>query len=181
MIFEETRLEGAFVIHIEKHEDERGFFARAWCQKEFAAHGINLQFCQANLAASRNKGTLRGMHYQVAPNQEAKLVRCTKGALYDVIIDLRPDSKTYGKWFGIELSTVNHKMLYVPENFAHGYQTLENDTEVFYLVTAFYSPAHEKGLRWDDPAFGINWPQKENLIISEKDQNWPDYILPKPS
>jgi dTDP-4-dehydrorhamnose 3,5-epimerase len=176
MIFEETKLKGAFVIRIEKIEDERGFFARAWCQKEFAAHGLNLQFVQANLAANRNKGTLRGMHYQVAPYQEAKLVRCTKGTLYDVIIDLRPDSATYGKWFGTELSAANNKMLYVPGNFAHGYQTLKNDTEAFYLVSAFYSPAHERGLRWNDPAFGIEWPVTEKVVISEKDQNWPDYL-----
>jgi dTDP-4-dehydrorhamnose 3,5-epimerase len=179
MIFEETKLKGAFVIRIKKIEDERGFFARAMCKNEFEAHGLNSQFVQANLAASRNKGTLRGMHYQVAPHQEAKLVRCTKGAIYDVIIDLRPDSTTYGEWFGIELSMADHKMIYVPENFAHGYQTLKNDTEVYYLVSAFYSPTHEKGLRWNDPTFGIKWPEIKKIVISEKDQNWPDYQPPK--
>jgi dTDP-4-dehydrorhamnose 3,5-epimerase len=181
MVFEETNLKGAFVIGIEKIEDERGFFARALCKKEFEAHGLISRFVQANLAASRNKGTLRGIHYQVAPHQEAKLILCIKGAIYDVIIDLRPDSATYGKWFGIELSMTNHKMLYVPENFAHGYQTLQNDTEVFYLVSAFYSPAHEKGLRWNDPAFGIKWPETEKVVISEKDQHWPDYLPHKRS
>jgi dTDP-4-dehydrorhamnose 3,5-epimerase len=179
MIFEQTKLKGAFVIRIERQEDERGFFARAWCQKEFEAHGLRPRFVQANLAASRKRGTLRGMHYQVSPYQEAKLIRCTKGAVYDVIIDLRPDSDTYMGWFGAELSMVNHKMLYVPENFAHGYQTLEDNTEVFYQVSEFYSPEHEKGLRWNDPAFDIKWPHTDNLVISEKDQNWPDYLQPK--
>jgi dTDP-4-dehydrorhamnose 3,5-epimerase len=179
MIFEETKLKGAFVILIEKREDERGFFARAWCQKEFEAHGLKPRFVQANLAANRKRGTVRGMHYQVAPHREAKLVRCTKGAVYDVIIDLRPDSDTYGRWLGVELSSANHKMLYVPEDFAHGYQTLKDGTEVFYLVSAFYSPAHEKGLRWNDPAFDIKWPKTENLVISQKDQSWPDYLQPK--
>ena len=175
MIFEETNLKGAFVIRIEKRADERGFFARAWCKKEFEAHGLSLQFVQSNLAASRHKNTMRGMHYQSAPFQEAKLIRCTKGAVYDVIIDLRPDSATYEGWFGIELNMDSHKMLYVPENFAHGYQTLVDDSEVYYQVSAFYSPEHEKGIRWNDPAFDIKWPVTKDLVISEKDKNWPDY------
>lgn len=176
MIFKETKLQGAFVIAIEKRQDERGFFARAWCKKEFEAHGLNVHLVQANLAFSQKKGTLRGMHYQVSPYEEAKLVRCIKGAIFDVAIDLRPDSATYKSWVGVELTDDNHKMLYIPENFAHGYQTLTDNAEVFYQVSQFYSPESERGVRWDDPAFGIKWPETDDVVVSEKDKNWPGYL-----
>ena len=176
MIFKETKLQGAFVIAIEKRQDERGFFARAWCKTEFEAHGLNVHLVQANLAFSQKKGTLRGMHYQVSPYEEAKLVRCIKGAIFDVAIDLRPDSPTYKSWVGVELTDDNHKMLYIPENFAHGYQTLTDNAEVFYQVSQFYSPESERGVRWDDPAFGIKWLETDDVVISEKDKNWLDYL-----
>lgn len=177
MIFKETNLKGAFVIELEKREDERGFFARTWCKKEFEANGLETGQVQANLSLSRKSGTLRGMHYQVAPYEETKLVRCTKGALYDVIIDLRPNSPTYKQWFGVELTEANYKMLYVPKGFAHGFQTLVDNVEVFYLVTQFFSPSAERGVRWNDPKFGIKWPDVNIRTVSEKDKNWPDYNL----
>ncbi|MFH1932399.1 MAG: dTDP-4-dehydrorhamnose 3,5-epimerase [Pseudomonadota bacterium] len=176
MIFQETKLPGVFVIEIEKRQDNRGFFARAWCKKEFESRGLNTSFAQANLAFSKKNGTLRGMHYQMSPYEEIKLVRCIKGAIYDVAIDLRPDSPTYKSWVGVELTDDNHKMLYIPENFAHGYQTLTDNAEVFYQVSQFYSPESERGVRWDDPAFGIKWPETDDVVISEKDKNWPDYL-----
>jgi dTDP-4-dehydrorhamnose 3,5-epimerase len=175
MIFIETRLKGAFIVEIEKWEDERGFFARSWCQKEFTEHGLNPNLVQCNISFSRNKGTLRGLHYQIAPNEESKLVRCTIGAIYDVIIDLRQDSPTYKQWLGVELIADNHRMLYVPEGFANGFQTLTGNTEIFYQVSQFYSPESERGVRWNDPTFGIEWPILDDLIISDKDKNWPDY------
>lgn len=174
MIFRETTLQDAYLVDPEKIEDERGSFARAWGQKEFEKQGLDVTFVQANLARSRRKGTLRGMHYQAPPHAEAKLVRCTHGAAFDVIIDLRPDSATYQGWFGVELSAENQRALYMPEGFAHGYQTLTDDTDLFYLVSAFYAPEAERGVRYDDPAFGIAWPQEVN-VISEKDQRWADY------
>ncbi len=174
MIFEETKLAGAFIIKLEKLEDERGFFARAWCQKEFDDMGINSRIVQANLSYNEKKGTLRGMHYQVSPYQEAKLVRCFRGAIYDVIVDLRSDSPTYKEWIGVELSAQNRQVLFVPEGFAHGFQTLENQTEVFYQVSEFYTPGAEKGARYNDPAFGIDWPLPVS-VISEKDAGWADY------
>ena len=177
MIFIKTKLKGVFIIELEKHEDERGYFARAWCKKEFEVHGLNPNIVQANIAFSMQKGTLRGMHYQIGPYQEAKLVRCIRGAVFDVIIDLRPNSITYCKWLGVELSSENHTMLYVPEGFAHGYQTLENNTEVFYMVSQFYAPNSERGVRWDDPVFDIEWQETSDLVISEKDKNWPAYVL----
>jgi len=176
VIFNETVLKGAFIIELRKIEDERGFFARAWCQKEFTANGLNPCLLQCNLAFNKARGTIRGMHYQAPPYQEAKLVRCTRGAIYDVIIDLRPDSQSYLKWIGVELTEDNHAMLYVPEDFAHGYQTLTNNAEVFYQVSQFYSPEFERGVRWNDPVFGIDWPETENYVISEKDKNHPDYL-----
>lgn len=174
MIFSETALKGAFVIDIEKHEDERGFFARGWCEKEFQEHGLVSSIVQANISYNKNKGTLRGMHYQESPHEETKLIRCTKGALYDVIIDLRPESATYKQWIGVELTAENYKFLYVPENFAHGFQTLEDNTEAIYQVSQFYTPGAEQGIRWDDPAFNIKWPG-EVEVISDKDGKWPDY------
>jgi dTDP-4-dehydrorhamnose 3,5-epimerase len=175
LIFEETELPGAFVIDIEPYEDERGFFARAWCGDEFEQHGLSTNVVQCNLAYNRAKWTLRGMHYQEPPHAEVKLVRCTRGAVYDVIVDLRPDSSTFARWVGIELTADNHRMLYVPEGFAHGYQTLADDTETYYQVSAAYEPGSARGVRWDDPAFGITWPAAERRIISDKDRAWPDY------
>ena len=153
MIFTETRLKGAFIIELERIEDRRGFFARALCKKEFEAHGLNSRMVQCNLSFNKKRCTIRGLHYQIAPHEEAKLLRCTRGAIYDVIIDLRPESPTYLEWIGVELTVDNHKMLYVPENFAHGYQTLRDNTEVFYPVSQFYSARSARGVRWDDPIF----------------------------
>jgi len=175
MIFRETKLAGAFIIELEKLEDERGFFARAWCQREFEAQGLVSRFVQCNVSYNKKKGTLRGMHYQVAPYEEVKLVRCTRGAIYDVIIDLRPDSPTYTQWLGVELTADNYRMLYVPEGCAHGYQTLTDNAEVFYQVSQFYAPQCERGVRWNDPAFNIQWPIDHPIILSEKDQRWPDF------
>ena len=175
MKFTETGLDGAFVIEIEPRLDERGFFARGWCRREFEAAGIRINFVQANIAFSKNKGTLRGMHFQRAPHAECKLWRCVRGAIFDVMIDLRLNSPTFKKWFGIELTSDNHKMTLIPEGFAHGYLTTADNTEVFYLVSAFYTPEAEGGVRWDDPAIGVRWPMTDNLIISEKDKNWPDF------
>jgi dTDP-4-dehydrorhamnose 3,5-epimerase len=177
MIFQKTDLEGAYVIEIEKAGDSRGFFARAWCQREFAAHSLVSSFVQCNVAYNKRCNTLRGMHYQASPFGEVKLVRCTRGAIFDVIIDLRTDSETYLKWFGIKLTSENYTMLYVPENFAHGYLALTDNTEIFYQVSQFYSPSHERGVRWNDPAFEIDWPNKRNIAISEKDSNWPDFQI----
>jgi dTDP-4-dehydrorhamnose 3,5-epimerase len=174
MIFNETKLKGAYIIDIEPHSDERGFFARAWCQKEFETHGLVANVAQANLSYNRKQGTLRGMHYQLSPYAETKLVRCIRGSIYDVIIDLRPDSPTFQQWIGVELSAANRRMLYVPESFAHGFQTLEDEVEVLYQVSEFYTPGAERGLRYNDARFAIQWPQ-EVTVISEKDQNWADY------
>jgi dTDP-4-dehydrorhamnose 3,5-epimerase len=175
MTFTETALAGAYVIDLERRTDDRGFFARAWCRREFEEHGLSPELVQCNVAYNKVAGTLRGMHYQREPHAEAKLVRCTRGALYDVIIDLRQDSPTYKQWIGVELNDENRRMLYVPEGFAHGYQTLVDGTEAFYQVSEYYTPEAEAGVRWDDPAFGISWPAAERRIISDKDQAWPDY------
>lgn len=169
LIFCETKLKGAFIIELERLEDERGFFARTFCQEEFEAHGLNARIVQCNISFNKRKGTLRGMHYQVAPYEEAKLVRCTKGAIYDVIIDLRPDSLTFRRWIAVELTADNRFMLYVPADFAHGFQTLEDNTEVFYQMSEFYHPECARGVRWDDPAFAIEWPMVP-ITISEKDE-----------
>jgi dTDP-4-dehydrorhamnose 3,5-epimerase len=175
MKFSETKLKGAFIIEPEKAEDDRGFFARMWCQNEFKAQGLSPNFVQINLSFNKYRGIIRGLHYQTTPYEEAKLFRCTRGAIYDVIIDLRPESPTYLKWAGFELTADNRKMLYVPENFANGYQALSDNAEVFYLVSQFYSPDSEKGIRYNDPAFNIEWPEKDDSVISEKDRCWPDY------
>ena len=172
MIFRETTLKGAFVIEMEKFEDKRGFFARAWCQREVEANGLISRVTQTNISFNKKRGTLRGMHYQVAPYEQVKLVRCTAGAIYDVIIDLRPDSPTFRKWTGVELTAENYTMLYVPENVAHGFQTLEDNTEVTYQVSQFYSPESERGVRYDDPVFQVAWPLPVE-VISEKDIAWP--------
>ena len=171
MIFKETRLKGACIIELEPTKDERGFFARSFCQKELEEHGLNFNIVQCNISYNKKKGTLRGMHYQVAPYQEAKLVSCIKGAVYDVAIDLQPDSPTYCQWFAVELSAENHNMFYVPEGFAHGFQTLKDNTEVFYQMSQFYNPEFARGLRWDDSAFRIKWPLAKK-IISEKDSGY---------
>ena len=176
MRFTETRLKGAFIIEPERLEDDRGFFARTFCQKEFEAQGLNPKIVQCNISYNKHKGTLRGMHYQVAPMAEAKLVSCTRGAIYDVIIDLRHGSPTYCQWFAEELNTENRKMIYIPEGFAHGFQSLEDDTEVFYQMSEFYSPEHARGVRWDDPVFGIKWHERQR-IISTKDKNYTNYII----
>lgn len=175
MIFKETCLISAYTIELEEHGDERGFFARAWCKKEFMTQGLTSNIVQANFAFTKNKGTIRGMHYQIAPNEETKLMRCIKGAIYDVIIDLRPESSTYKQWLGVELSSENRKMLYVPEGFAHGYQSLTDNVETFYMVSEFYSPDSERAVRWNDPTFSIKWPINEDLTVSDKDRNWPDF------
>lgn len=176
VIFRETELHGAFVIELEGREDERGFFARTFCQEEFEACGLNPRVAQCNVSFNRIKGTLRGMHYQAAPYEEAKLVRCTMGAICDVAIDLRRDSFTFKQWVVVELTAGNRKMLYIPERFAHGFQTLEDETEVFYQMSELYHPECTRGVRWDDPAFGIKWPEVENRIMSEKDRSYPDYL-----
>lgn len=176
MIFTETKLKGAFVVEIQKIEDHRGFFGRAWCQKEFEAHGINANFVQINTSQTKKKGTIRGMHYQVPPYGEAKFIRCTRGRIYDVIIDLRPDSPTFMQWVGNELSEDNYKMVYVPEYFAHGFLSLEDNSEVYYPVTEFYTPGAERGIRWNDQAFNIEWPVPVE-IFTEKDMSHPDFDM----
>ena len=174
MIFTETKLRGAYIIDIEKIQDARGFFARVWCQKDFEERGLNPRIVQVNLAFNKKRGTLRGMHFQHAPHQECKLVQCTRGAILDVIIDLRRNSPTHRQWIGVELRPGTHRMLFVPEDFAHGYQTLEDNTEVMYQVSQLYAPKSEGGVRYNDPAFGIQWPL-EATVISDKDKAWPDY------
>lgn len=174
MIFRETPLAGAYLVELDERADERGFFARAWCARELEAQGLSSYVAQINLSLNHHQGTLRGMHYQVAPHEEVKLVRCIRGALYDVIIDLRAGSATHGEWFGAELSADNRRMLYVPAGFAHGFQTLTDGTEALYQVSEFYTPGAERGVRYDDPAFAIRWPLPVTTI-SEKDANWPDY------
>lgn len=175
MRFAESPLIGAFVIDIEERRDARGFFARAWCAIEFKDHGLRTDIIQANISVNTKPGTIRGLHFQIEPYQECKLVRCTRGAIYDVLVDVRPDSPTRGRWFGVELTAQNHRMLYVPEGCAHGYQSLVADTEVMYHVSQVYSPECERGLRWNDPAIGIAWPIIDGIIVSEKDRCWPDF------
>lgn len=172
MKFIPTPLSGAFLIEMEPKGDCRGFFARAFCEDEFKSQGLEMRFCQINNSVSRKKGTLRGLHYQLTPCSEAKLVRCLGGALYDVICDLRPDSATFGKWFGATLSASNRTMMYVPRGFAHGFLTLTDDAEALYLVSASYAPQHERGLRFDDPWLAITWPF-DPVEISPKDSGWP--------
>lgn len=174
MRFHPTDLADAVLIELEKRGDERGFFARTFCEKEFAQAGLVTRFVQANASANPKAGTLRGLHYQVAPHAEVKVIRCTRGAIFDVIVDLRPDSSSYRRWQGFELTAAEGTMLYIPEGFAHGYQTLVDDTEVAYQVSAPYAPGAEAGIRHDDPAFGISWPMPVTAI-SEKDASWPDF------
>jgi dTDP-4-dehydrorhamnose 3,5-epimerase len=174
MKFIATPLAGAYIIEIEPIEDERGFFARSYCNKEFTKWGLNTNLVQCNISFNHKKGTLRGMHYQVAPHAEAKLVRCTRGEIYDVIIDLRPDSATFKQWVSIELTAENHFSIYIPEGFAHGFQTLTAVTEIFYQMSEFYHPESARGVRWNDPAFAIDWVL-EPVMMSEKDQSYPDF------
>jgi len=175
MIFTKTKLDGAYIVDVEMLHDVRGFFARTWCSNEVAAFGLNGNVVQINTTLSEKKGTLRGLHYQLSPYQEVKLVRCTRGALYDVIIDLRPQSPTYRQWLGVELTADNRRMLYVPEGFAHGSQSLTNDTELCYQTSQFYAPAFARGVRFDDPTFQIEWPL-DVQVISDADKNWPTYL-----
>jgi dTDP-4-dehydrorhamnose 3,5-epimerase len=174
MVFTETPLKGAFMIDLEKRGDERGFFARAYCEQEFGKNGLITRFVQVNNSLSAQKGTLRGMHYQLAPKAETKVVRCIRGALYDAILDLRQGSPTFGQSFGAELSAENRRMMYVPKGFAHGFFTLTDDTEAFYFVDEFYAPECERGIRWDDPQFSIAWPGQP-VVLSDKDRSHRDF------
>ena len=172
MIFQETPLLGAYIIELEKRGDDRGFFARAFCEREFGDKGLSARFVQVNNSLSAKRGTLRGLHYQLAPNAETKLVRCIRGSLYDAILDLRKNSPTFGMSFGAEISAENRRMIYVPKGFAHGFITLADDTEAFYFVDEFYAPERERGLRWDDPHFAIDWPMVP-VVLSDKDRGHP--------
>jgi len=174
MIFRESRLRGVYELEVERIEDERGFFARSFCRDEFTQHGLETRIAQSSISYSSRMGTLRGMHYQVEPRQECKLVRCTSGSIHDVVIDLRPGSPTYREHVGIRLTRENRRMIYVPAGFAHGFITLQDDTEVHYQISEFYSPEHSRGVRWNDPAFGIEWPERV-VVISERDRNFPDF------
>lgn len=179
MIFRETRLKGVFEIDLAPQQDERGFFARSYCRREFEAHGLNPQVAQCNVSYNRQRGTLRGMHYQLAPDAEAKLIRCVRGALYDVVIDVRGDSPTFRQWTAVELRAGNgtpSRMLYVPEGFAHGFLTLEDHTEVFYQMSSFYAPEAARGFRWNDPGFSVDWPEPVR-VISERDRSYPDFVV----
>jgi dTDP-4-dehydrorhamnose 3,5-epimerase len=174
MTFHETRLPGVFEIEVERHSDERGFFARTWCQKEFEAKGLNPRLVQSSLSFNARKGTLRGMHYQSAPFAETKLVRCTRGAIYDVVLDLRPQSPAFKNWIAVTLTAEKRNMVYVPEGCAHGFLTLQDASEVFYQMSEFYSAESAWGVRWNDPAFRITWPEKVE-VISERDRTYPDF------
>jgi dTDP-4-dehydrorhamnose 3,5-epimerase len=174
MKFLETKISGVFEIHSELVHDERGFFARSWCQNEFASHGLNPRVVQCNISGSLRKGTLRGMHFQEAPFAETKLVRCTRGSIFDVALDLRRNSSTYRQWTAAVLTAVNHSMLCIPEGCAHGFLTLEDDCEVFYQMSEFYRPEAARGVRWNDSAFGIAWPEKME-VISARDASYPDF------
>jgi dTDP-4-dehydrorhamnose 3,5-epimerase len=175
VIFTETKLAGAFLIEQDRKHDARGFFARVFCVEEFRAHGLNPEVSQCSISFNLRQGTLRGMHWQAAPKAEAKLIRCTRGAIFDVIVDLRPGSATRLQHVSAELDEDNGRMLYIPEGFAHGFQTLADDTEVFYQMTEFFAPDSGRGARWNDPAFGIIWPLPVP-ILNERDRSWPDFI-----
>jgi dTDP-4-dehydrorhamnose 3,5-epimerase len=174
LIFTETELKGAYIIELEKFNDERGFFARSWNKEEFEKHDLNSNLVQCNVSFNKKKGTLRGMHYQASPYEEIKLVRCTRGKIFDVIIDLRKNSNTYKKWFGVELSQDNYKMFYIPKGFAHGFETLEENTEIFYQMSTEYNEEMARGIRWNDPTFSIFWPLKITAM-SERDKNFSFY------
>jgi dTDP-4-dehydrorhamnose 3,5-epimerase len=172
MHFAETDVDGAWVIDPSVHEDNRGRFMRAWCAREFADHGLDFIPVQANMGFSRRAGTVRGMHFQEAPAFEAKLMRCTRGVIFNIVLDLRADSSSYGRWYGAELSAENGRMLYIPERCANGYQTIADDTEIYYLTSGFYAPGSARGVRYDDPAFAIQWP-REVTVVSQQDIGWP--------
>jgi len=174
MIFDEIGLQGAYVLRLDKIEDKRGFFARSFCRFEFEKLGLRTDIVQCNISFNQQKGTLRGVHFQTHPYEETKLVRCTQGAIYDVIVDLRSSSETFRQWVAVELTAGNRKMLYVPEGVAHGFQTIEDNTEVFYQMSEFYHPESASGIRWNDPAFNIRWPEDEREI-SEKDRQFPNF------
>ena len=174
MTFKETKLQGSFIIESEMLIDERGAFSRTFCRRDFENHGLNGNISLCSISLNKKKNTLRGMHYQKYPHAEAKLVRCSRGLIYDVIVDLRCDSSTFKQWISTEMSAENRKMVYVPEGFAHGFQTLTDNAEVVYQMSQFYSPSHANGFRWNDPSFRIEWPS-ENLVISLKDQNYTDF------
>jgi dTDP-4-dehydrorhamnose 3,5-epimerase len=174
MFFQPTKLKNAYIVEPDRKEDERGFFARTWCQQEFIDLGLDAELVQCSISFNKKKGTLRGMHWQVFPHAETKLVRCTQGAIYDVIVDLREDSETFMQWIGVELTPENRRELYVPKGFAHGFQTLEDNTEVHYQISEFYAPDCARGFRWNDPTFLINWPL-EVSVISAKDRDYEDY------
>lgn len=174
MRFSSTELAGAYIIDVEPVADERGFFARTWCQREFDKHGLISNFVQCSMSFNKKRGTLRGLHYQAKPHEEAKVVCCTRGAIYDVMVDLRPESSTFKKWVAVELSAENRRMLYIPPGLAHGFQSLMDDTEVFYQLSEFYHPESACGVRWNDPTFGIVWPPAER-VISDKDRHYPDF------
>jgi dTDP-4-dehydrorhamnose 3,5-epimerase len=177
MKFTELELRGAFVVDIEPHRDDRGFFARTWSEAEFLEHGLTAAISQCSVSYNERKGTLRGMHFQAAPDAEVKVVRCLAGAIWDVIVDLRPSSPTFKKWSATELSALNHRALYVPAGFAHGFQTLCDGSEVFYQISAPFKPEAGRGLRWNDPAIGIEWPNPHTPIMSERDHSYPDFSL----
>lgn len=177
MLFFEAPIPGAFTVRQKRLSDDRGFFARGWCTEEFRRHGLNPSMVQLNVSFSPLAGTIRGMHYQLAPDAEAKFICCTRGAVFDVVVDLRPDSPAFGRWFGAELTAENDTMLYAPEGCAHGYQTLVDNTATYYLTSAAFAPASARGVRYNDPAFGITWPQPVTMV-SKPDQSWPDFALP---
>jgi dTDP-4-dehydrorhamnose 3,5-epimerase len=174
MIFTETKLKGAFLIELEKFEDSRGFFALSWSPEEFARRSLDSELAECNVSRNNRKGTLRGMHYQAHPHGQTKLVRCTMGAIYDVVIDLRASSPSFKQWVGVELSANNHRMIYIPKGFAHGFQTLEDNSEVFYQMSYRYVPDSGRAVRWNDPAFDIYWPPGDRIII-ERDREYPDF------
>jgi dTDP-4-dehydrorhamnose 3,5-epimerase len=172
--FIETPLQGAYVIELEPHRDERGYFARTWSREDFEGRGLSAEISQCSTSFNHKRGTLRGLHYQAAPYAEAKLIRCTRGALYDLIVDLRPASTTFRKWFALTLTETNLSMLYIPEGLAHGFQTLEDETEVFYQISEDYRPEYARGVRWNDPSFDFHWPLEDG-VMSERDRNFPDF------
>lgn len=174
MIFTETKLKSAFVIDLEPIEDARGFFACSWSEREFVAHGLCARLLESNISFNRKKGTLRGLHFQSAPFAQTKLVRCTRGTIYDVAVDLRPESETFKQWVAVELSAFNRRQFYIPAGFAHGFQTLEDETEVCYQMSEIYAPESAGGVRWNDPAFGIEWPEAERIIIA-RDNEYPNF------
>jgi dTDP-4-dehydrorhamnose 3,5-epimerase len=174
MKFHETKIPGAFEIHSELKTDDRGFFARTWCLNEFECHGLNSKLVQSSISFNTLKGTLRGMHYQAAPHAEVKIVRCTRGAIYDVVVDVRPQSPTFKEWIGLTLTAENRNMIYIPEGCAHGFLTLEDKSEILYQISEFYDAESARGVRWDDPAFQIVWPESVQ-VISERDRTYPDF------